>query len=279
MSPAGRWPALALFVSDQAHMSSTRLNYELTVNTARSQILTMYKGTLVGFGWAVLSPLVMLGIYTTVFTQIFAARWPGFEAPEFFAFNLFIGLILHGWLAECLQRGPGLVVASAGLLKRIQFPVPVLSYSLVAASSLQVLISLVILCVLLAVSGNPPHLATLLVPLLLIPFAVMLVALGLALSSLGVYFRDLSMLTGFLATGLLFLSPIFYPAERVPEVIQPWLFLNPLTLPIESARGLIFHGTLPNPVDWLIYSSACLAGLIASRVVFAKLKNGFADVL
>lgn len=260
-------------------MASLRLTAELTLNTARTNILAMYKGTVVGFTWAILSPVIMLAIYTTVFTYMFSARWPGFESTTGFAFHLFVGMILHGWLSDVLTRAPTLVVHAAPILKRLRFPVPVLTYGLVASSALQAAISFLVLTVMLFISGTTPAATTLLAPLFVLPFIVLLVGLGLLVSALGVYFRDLAVLTGFISTALLFLSPVFYPIERAPDFLQGWLYLNPLTLPIETVRALVFQGVLPQPWPWLIYCITSCAIAAVAWPLFNKLRNGFADVL
>ena len=259
--------------------SPLTLTAELTLNTARTNILAMYKGTVVGFAWAVLSPIIMLAIYTTVFNYIFSARWPGFDSTTGFAFNLFVGMILHAWLSDVLSRAPTLVVQAAPILKRLTFPVPVLTYGLVLSTALQAAISFLVLTVMLLLAGITPAVTTVLVPIFVLPFVVLLVGLGLLVSALGVYFRDLTVLTGFISTALLFLSPVFYPLERAPDFLHGWLYLNPLTLPIETIRGLVFEGVLPGLWPWLVYCITSCAVTGCAWPLFNKLRNGFADVL
>jgi lipopolysaccharide transport system permease protein len=238
----------------------------------------MYRDTWMGATWAFVSPLLLLGIYSFVFTQVFSIRWPGFSNPETFAMHLFVGMIFHAWLAECLQRGPLLVVGEAMLVKRVRFPVHVLPHVLVGVSLIQALVGfLIIVLIMLFVSDL--WLTCLLLPLVILPFALMLLGVAFFLGGLGVYLRDLKVVMGFVSTALLFLSPIFYPVSMLPEQLQAYVWLNPLTYPIETVRGLLFEGTGLDPIAYLTYCIGSLCLMFAGMAVFQRLRGGFNDVL
>ena len=255
-----------------------RLQGELVSHLVRKEFTLLYRDTRLGFIWSVASPLLLLGIYSFVFTRVFALRWPGFSSPEFFALQLFVGMTFHLWLAECLQRAPGIVVSEAMMLKRVLFPVQVLPLVLVFVSLVQVLISCSLILLFTAALGGLPA-SSIMVPFIVLPFCLLLIGLVSLIAALGVYFRDLKMLMGFVSTALLFLSPIFYPVSLLPEAIQPFIWLNPLSYPIEAVRQLLFEAHWLEPVAYLIYCLSAAAVFLLGTSVFHKLQRGFNDVL
>jgi lipopolysaccharide transport system permease protein len=252
---------------------------ELTHNLTRRNLLSQYQGTLLGFAWALVTPLVLLGIYTLVFTGLFNARWPGSDAPSHFALHMFAGMIIHGWFSEAIQRAPTLLSSDAALVTKMAFPLGLLPVAQILASSLQVLASLVLLIIFASLSGMLPGFSLLALPLILMPFALLLTSLSIILSALGVYLRDLRIITGFVSTGLLFLSPVFYPLEGIPEPWRTLIYINPLAFPIESIRQIIFDAQWPNLIGVICYFIVSLLALTLSLKVLTRLRGGFADVI
>jgi len=125
----------------------------------------------------------------------------------------------------------------------------------------------------------PLGLHLLLIPLVVLPFILLITGMSFLLSSLGVYFRDIRVLIGFVVTALLFMSPIFYPVERLPAHFQTLVWLNPLTLPIEAIRGLLFEGRLPDPLYMSLYCLVSICLFVFGRRCFKALSRGFADVI
>jgi len=119
----------------------------------------------------------------------------------------------------------------------------------------------------------------LLFPLMILPLLLLVLGLSWALAALGVYLRDLSQLVGVISTVLMFLSPIFYPVEALPEQYRHWLNVNPLTLVIAQVRDVLYWGKFPS---WGQYGASLLAGALvmyAGFILFQKTRKGFADVL
>ena len=116
-------------------------------------------------------------------------------------------------------------------------------------------------------------------PLVLLPLVFFTIALTWLLASLGVYLRDIGQLVGVFTTALMFLSPIFYPISALPAEVQAWMYLNPLTLIIESTRDVLVWGKIPNLQQWLIQlvGSSMLAWF--GFTLFQKARKGFADVV
>lgn len=271
---ARRWLSPAAFLT--AAWRQRGLLRDLVVR----DIAGRYRGSAMGVLWSLLTPLVMLAVYTFVFSVVFQARWGGAEAGRAtFAVNLFAGMIVHGLLSECLTRAPTLIVSNANYVKRVVFPLELLPWMSLGSALFHALVSLgVLLAFILLLTGGLPWTAPL---VLLVWLPLLLLALGLSwlLASLGVFLRDIAQVMGSLTTVLLFLSPVFYPASALPESFRVWLYLNPLTFFIEQTRRVVIAGAAP---DWPGLALALVAGMLAAMLGFAwfqKSRRGFADVL
>lgn len=252
----------------------------LLIELTRREILGRYRGASFGLAWSLLSPFLMLGVYTVAFGYVLKARWPGAgEGTADFALLLFIGLIVHGFFAECMTRAPALVAGNPNLVKKIVFPLEVLPWTLVLSAMFHALANAVVFAVLVLALRGELHATLALLPLVLVPLA--LVALGVAslVSCLSVFLRDIGQVVGVFSTALLFLSSAIVPVETLPAEYQALFRLNPLTFIIDQAREVAFWGRGP---DWRglgIYALAALAFAYAGHAVFQKTRRGFADVL
>ena len=165
-----------------------------------------------GILWSFFNPVLMLIVYTFVFSIVFKARWiGGTDSKTEFALVLFAGLMMYNLFAECINRAPGLVLGNVNYVKKVVFPLEILPIVAIGSATFHLIISLFVwLCFYLIFIGVPPSTIGLL-PVLLFPFFLMILGLTWLLASLGVYLRDVTQIIGILTTALLFLSPIFYP--------------------------------------------------------------------
>lgn len=246
----------------------------------RRDIASRYQGSTAGLLWAFFSPVLMLLVYTFVFGYVFKARWMGAEADRsFFALNLFAGMIVHGFLAECVIRSPGLLQQHSNFVKRIVFPLWLLPLVPLASALFHTCISFLVLFLAHLAIVQTLHWELLVLPLLLVPFILFLLGLVWMLSALGVYLKDLSQIIPIMVTVLMFMSPVFYPAEALPEKIRPFMYLNPLTPAIETLRAVLFAGQLPSYIGYGIALLASVLFAVLGLVIFNRLKVGFSDVL
>ena len=262
--------------------------YGLTTRLAAREVALRYRGSLGGLGWMLLAPLLLLGVYTFVFAVIFHARWPaagggggttGTGTTGEYALVVFSGMLLHGFFAECLTRAPTLVLGNVNFVQKTVFPLEVLAVAQLLAALVHLAATLAVLLVFQWFIQGPPALTTLLLPLVIAPVALFALGLMWIVGALTVYFRDLAQLVGLLVTALFFLSPVLYPISAVPEFLRPLLYANPLTFAIETARGLLFAGVLPEPRAYLLYCLTALACAGAGLWGFRVLRDGFADAL
>lgn len=248
--------------------------------SAKREVLGRYRGSALGLLWSFLNPLFMLTVYTFVFSEVFNARWSvASESKTEFALVLFAGLMVFNLFAECINRAPGLILSNPNYVKKVVFPLEILPFVGLLSAIYHMLISLGVLLVAYVVILGLPHATVLLLPLVILPFVLFIMGVSWVLASLGVYLRDISQFIGLVTTSLMFLSPIFYPANAVPESYRYLLYLNPLTWVIEMTRDLLLWGRTPDLGLILMYWLS--AGVIASLgfAWFQKTRRGFADVL
>lgn len=246
------------------------------------EIVGRYRGSIAGLSWSLLHPMLMLAIYTFVFSTVFGARWTGLgggEGHTRFAVVLFVGVIVHGMLAEAVTRAPALMLANINLVKKVVFPLETLAWGLAGSALFHAGVSLSILLLAIGILEGGVPITALWLPVIFLP--VLLFSLGIvwALAALGVFLRDIAQIAGLLAMAMMFLAPVFYPLDAVPESYRNWLFLNPVTLPIEQARAALFAGVAPNARALLLYYGVAIGAALLGYAWFQKSRRGFADVL
>ncbi len=254
---------------------------DLILQLARQEIVGRYRGSLLGMGWSLITPVMMLLIYTFVFSVVFGARWSGLEqgGRAAFAIVLFLGMAVFSIFSEVVVRAPTLIVSNANYVKRVVFPLEILPVVQMANVLFHFAVSLLAWVVAaLWVLGRIPMTA-LALPLVVVPVMAGTLGVSWLLASLGVYLRDLGQSIGLLVTAALFLTPIFYPVEAIPEQFRSLMMLNPLAHGIEQARLLMITGRIPDAgalgLSWAL-------GFLVMWIGFAwfqKTRPGFADVL
>jgi len=256
-------------------------NRELIFKMIRHEILGRYRGSVLGLGWSFVTPMLMLAVYTFVFSFVFKARWgsTGSDSRGEFATILFVGLIVHGLFAEVLSRAPSLIVANANYVKKVIFPLEVLAVSTLGAAIFHSMMSTGVLILSFILLHGYLNWTVVFAPVIVVPF--LFVALGIAwfLAALGVFVRDIGQAIGLLVMLLMFLSPVFYPMSALPVRVQYLLLINPLTFIIEQCRAVIIFGQLPDWSGLAIYTAVSMAVAWGGFWWFQKTRRGFADVL
>lgn len=252
----------------------------LIYTSAKREVVGRYRGSVLGLVWSFFNPILMLAVYTFVFSEVFNARWSaGSTSKTEFALVLFAGLIIFNLFSECANRAPALMLMNQNYVKRVVFPLEVLPVVGLLAALYHTAVSLAVWIGAYVVIYGVPHATILLLPLIFVPFCLFIMGVSWLLASLGVFLRDVTQFIGIITMVLLFMSPIFYPASAVPEYYRPFLYINPLTSIIELARELLFWGRVPNAtllgVWWLVAPLVAWLGF----VWFQKTRKGFADVL
>ena len=245
------------------------------------EVTGRYRGSLLGSLWSLLTPLLLLGVYTLVFGVIAPTRWPGAEDQGIgmFALRLLAGMVIHGLLSETLSRAPVLVTSQPNYVNKVVFPLETLAWVNLLTALFHSLMAMLVLILLNATLGTGLHWSLLALPAIVLPYAVMLMGMIWLISALGVYLRDINQIIGPVIMVSMFLGPVFYPRSAMPAAAQSWLVLNPITGPIEQLRRVLFDAQWPQWEPLAHYSLAALAAYLFGLWVFTKLKKGFADVL
>lgn len=254
---------------------------ELIVQMTKREVVGRYRGSVMGLAWSFFNPILMLVVYTFVFSVIFKAKWGtgGDESQTTFAIVLFVGMIVYGLFAEMANRAPSLILSNVNYVKKVIFPLEILPVIGLGAALFHTLISLGVLLVAILLFNGSISWTVIFFPLILAP--LLLATLGIAwfLASIGVFVRDVGQTVGIFTTVLMFLSPVFFPISTLPEKYQTLLMLNPLTFVIEQSRAVMIFGHQPDWAGLGIYAIASLAVAWAGYWWFQKTRKGFADVL
>lgn len=276
MNPYQDYPStpVAMFTS---LWRNRRLIWQMT----RRDVVGRYRGSVMGLAWSFFNPMLMLFVYTFVFSVVFKARWgvSGEESKADFAIILFVGMIVHGLFAECINRAPGLILSNVNYVKKVVFPLEILPWVNFGSAFFHSLVSLFVLLLAQLIINQTLFWTCVFFPLILLPLIFACMGFAWFLAALGVFVRDIGQITGIFTTVLMFLSPVFYPVNALPQEYRGLLQLNPLTLIIEESRKVLLFGSLP---DWPSLGIALLVGF-ASAVAgfwwFQITRKGFADVL
>ena len=256
-------------------------NRQLILQMTKREVIGRYKGSIMGLAWSFFNPVFMLTVYTFVFSVVFKARWGvgGEDSKSQFAVVLFVGMIVHGLFAEVLNRAPSLILSNVNYVKKVVFPIEILPIISMAASMFHSLISLSVLFIAFVIFNGYLHWTVVFIPIVLLPFIILILGLSWMLASIGVFLRDVSQVMGMATTVLLFLSPVFYPMTAVPDKYVPFIMANPLTFIIQQAREVLIWGHFPNWIGLSVYTAASILVAWTGYALFQKTRKGFADVL
>ncbi len=256
----------------------------LTLQLAHREVVGRYKGSVLGLAWSFFNPVLMLGVYTFVYSVVFKARWSvgttgNTESKTEFALLLFVGMIVHSLFSEVVNRAPQLILSNQNYVKRVVFPLEILPVVSIVAAVFHAMVSLVVMLLAFALFNGYVHWTVVYAPLVILPLVVLTLGFAWAFASLGVFLRDLGQSIGLLTTVLMFLAPVFYPVSALPEEFRPWMMANPLTFVIEQTRAVLIWGNAPDWSGLLRYSLVSVAVAWVGFAWFQKTRKGFADVL
>lgn len=262
-----------------AMLQSLIRNKSLIYKMSKREVIGRYKGSVMGLLWSFFNPILMLIIYTFVFSVIFKARWPGVTNNLEFAGILFAGLIVYSLFSECVSRAPSLILSNVNYVKKVVFPLDILPWITLGASLFHAFISIFVLLGFMLVLNGSVHWTIIFFPLILTPLLLLTMGISWALASLGTYIRDIGQGIGIVVMAMMFLSPIFYPASAFPESYRIFFYLNPLTFIIEQSRDVLLWGVMPNWGGLAIYLFFSIVVAWLGFAWFQKTRRGFADVL
>ena|ERR1700674_1529700 len=248
------------------------VNYrELVVNLTVRDIRLKYKGSVLGVAWSLLNPLLMMTIYTAVFSVFLRAV----TVPHYWALVLG-GLLPWVFLSNSLNAATISFIRSPNLITKIYFPIESLPIAAVFANFVNFLISLAVLLVILGFVGllGP---SLILLPVILLAQLGITLGLATAIAALTVYFRDLEHLVVIGITALFYLTPVLYPLD--PKALPAgagkyigYLQLNPLSWLFDSYHSVLFYKTWPDPTTFTLMLAFALVSLAAGYFLFTRLR-------
>ncbi len=239
----------------------------------RRDLRGRYKGSVLGFAWTFVNPLLQLLVYTLVFSVIMRAN-----IDKYYLF-LFVALIPWIAMSSSITWGSGCIVANQGMVTKIYFPRQVLPVATVTAAFVNMLLCmLVVLAVCLITNGLNFLVLWYLIPTILIEY---ILALGITLlvSGITVYFRDLEHILAIFVMAWQFASPIMYSVDMVPEQFKTLFMLNPMTPVIIAYRDILYFKTAPDLSTMLTSLAIGIGFLIIGWFVFKKLDRRFAELI
>jgi len=252
-------------------------NRDLLWNFVVRDFKSRYAGSLLGIFWNVIHPLASIIIYVVVFSRFMGARLPGTSDVYAYGIYLCAGLLPWNAFAEVISRSTTVFMDQAHLLKKVNFPKKLLGGSIVVSSFINFLIGYSIFLMFLLLTGHRLGWTSgVLIGLLILQF-VFSFGLGLILSTLNVFFRDVSQLVSVVLQFWFWLTPIIYIEEILPQVARGMLYLNPMYYFVRGYQVVVMHDVLP-PV-WLVGTASALAvaALAGGSMVFFRLKDEIVD--
>lgn len=247
---------------------------EMISSLVKKDLRGRYKGSILGFLWTFINPLMQLAVYTIVFSVIMRAG-----IDKFYIF-LFVALVPWIFFSSAITGGSMSILNQNDMVKKIYFPRQILPIAYVTSSFVNMLFCFVIIFVALIFSGVGINVKALLyLPIIMLIEYVLALGLALLTSALTVYFRDLEHILGIVTMAWMYLTPIMYPVEMVPEQFLAIFHANPMTPVIIAYRDILYYSREPH-LNTLLHA-AVLGGvtLLLGNIVFSKLQKGFVEEL
>lgn len=247
---------------------------EMIFSLVRRDLKGRYKGSVLGFFWTFLNPLLQLCVYTLVFSVIMR------NDIEQFYFYLFVALIPWIFFSSSISSGAGCIWAQQDMVKKIYFPREVLPISFVTSQFINMLLCFVVIFVALPFTGrNFNFVAVSYLPIIMLIEYCMALGAAMLSSAITVYIRDVEYILGIVTMAWQFLTPIFYSLEQVPAEIVPAFYLNPMTSIIIAYRDILYYGQCPK-METLVEAVFFGVFLLAfGIIIFSRLKRHFAEEL
>ena len=252
---------------------------DLILSLTKRELAARYKGSVLGILWAILTPVVMIAIFTIIFAGIFKARFGASNSQWDYALYLFCGLLPWSAFQESLQLSANTIVSHANLVKRVVFPLETLPVSQSLAAVANQMFGTAALLIAIIVVRRELHVTTLFLPLLIIPQLIATLGGAWLLASLGVFVRDIVQGIALLLTAWLYLTPIIYPESLVPERYRAIVNLNPFTPLVRNYRRIILEGTSPDWTGLAYFSAFAVVSFLFGYWWFARTRKNFPDVI
>lgn len=248
---------------------------EMLKTTVSKELRARYKGSVLGFLWTFLNPLLQLLVYSITFRYVMRISVPGVN----YTLYLFSGLVPWTCFSASLLMGTNVIVANSNLIKKIHFPRLILPISSVLGNLVNLLLTLCILLPVLWLSGYGINMNYLYLPVVIALLGLLALGFVLILSGLNVYFRDLEHLLSVLLTAWMYMSPIIYSSDTIPTGAYAFFKMNPMFPVVRAFQDILLYNIAPNPLGLLYLASFGILLLFVGYASFARMQRRFAEEL
>lgn len=247
---------------------------EMIFSLVRKELRGRYKGSVLGFLWTFINPLLQLVVYTFVFSVIMPSTL------DKYYLHLFVGLVPWLFFSGSITGGCVSILTQKDMVKKIYFPREIMPISYVTSGFVNMLFCFIVIFAVILFSGVGFNFnAILCLPVVMIVEYIMSLGCAMLASALTVYFRDLEYILGIVTMAWMYFTPVLYPLDMVPEGLQPLYNLNPMTPVITAYRDILYYRQLPQFSTLIQGFVFGLVLLVVGNIVFKKLQRGFAEEL
>ena len=251
---------------------------ELIRAVVRRELKSRFRGSLLGWVWAIAAPLVMLLAYTFVFSIALPVQAQNISITEY-AGNIFCGLIVFNLFSELAYRAPMLLHEHSSFVKKSIFPSEAIAWIASIRAFVYAGISFVVLLVFRLVTALWLPATVVLAPLVILPFALLMLGIVWFLMGLGAFTKDVAHLMISIVPIMMFATPIFYTFDQIPQQFVPWLKLNLIGDYIDMLQALVIHGRLPSLLMYVVCALVSYAVFMLGYSFFMRYKSVIVDVI
>lgn len=245
---------------------------EMIVSLVRRELRGRYKGSVLGFFWTFLNPLLQLVVYSIVFSTIMRV-----DVDKYYLF-LFVALIPWIFFSTSLTGGASCLIAQKDMIKKVYFPREVIPVSFVTSCFVNMLLCFVVIFLVIIFSGIGVNFAALCcLPIIMAIEYVLALGIAMISSAVTVYLRDFEHILGIIQMAWMYLSPVMYTADMVPDKFRFVMKINPMWHVIIAYRDILYYKRIPDITTLLLAFVSGIVILILGFFVFSKLKKHFAE--
>lgn len=241
----------------------------LLVALVERDLKTRYRRSVLGYIWSVLNPLLMMVVLTIVFSQLFKSAIPNFPI------YLLSGQLIFNFFSEATNTSLTSIIDSASLIKKVAMPKYIFPLSRVFSAFVNLLFSLIAIVIVMAATRTPVTWAILQIPLPLFYILLLAIGMGLILSAMAVYFRDMVHLYGILLTIVMYFTPLFYPVEVLPRLARFLIKFNPLFHVVEAFRMCVLYGEVIPMRTNLVCLVFGISSILIGVTIFKRVQDNF----
>lgn len=247
---------------------------EMVFSLIKRDLRGKYKASILGFMWTFLNPLFQLLVYTIVFSVILQS------SVEHFYIYLFVGLVPWTFFSTCVSGGSSCVVNQESLIKKIYFPRIVLPFSFVTSAFVNMLLTFIVIFAMLFITGYGVNvLALCFLPVIMLVEYILALGICMLSSALTVYFRDLEYILSIIVMAWMYMTPILYSVDIVPEGFRKIFYLNPMTPIIQAYQQILYHKEIPQLTTLLHATALGVIILFLGWILFETMQKKFVEEL